>query len=44
MHINGDTVGIEKPDGKCSPNFDADEFLGVFLHQSGFSIKHSRSA
>ena len=34
---------IGKPDGICSPGFVVDEFLGLFLHTSLFSIKHSRS-
>ena len=29
---------------KCSLNFVADEFSGLFLHPSIFSIIHSRSA
>ena len=37
-------VDIEKPDEICSPTFVVDEFLGLFLHLSVFSIKHSRSA
>ena len=37
-------VDIEKPDGICSPDSVVDEFSGLFLHPSNFSIKHSRSA
>ena len=36
--------GIEKPDKICSPTFVVDEFSGLFLHPSIFSIKHSISA
>ena len=42
--LNNDAVDIEKPDGICSPTFDGDEFPGIFLHSSIFSIKHSRCA
>ena len=44
MLLNDDIVDIEKPDGICSPTFDVDEFSGLFLHPSIFSIKHSRFA
>ena len=44
MFLNDDIVDIEKPDGICSINFDVDEFSGLFLYPSAFSIKHSRSA
>ena len=44
MLLNDDIVDIEKPDGICSPTFVVDEFSGLFLHPSIFSIKHSRSA
>ena len=37
MPLNEDIVGIEKP-------FAVDEFSGLFLHPSIFSIIHSRSA
>ena len=30
----------EKPDGICLPNFVVDEFSGLFLDPSIFSIKH----
>ena len=39
IFLNDDIVEIEKPDGKCSPTFDIDEFSGLFLHPSIFSIK-----
>ena len=42
--LNEDIVGIEKPDGICSFTFVVDEFSGLFLHPSIFSIIHSRSA
>ena len=44
MLVNDDIVDIEKPDGICSCIFAADELSGLFLHQSIFSIIHSRSA
>ena len=44
MLLNNDIVNIEKPDGIYSPTFVVDEFSGLFLHISVFSIKHSRSA
>ena len=34
-------LDIEKPDGICSTTFVLDEYLGLFLHPSIFSIKHS---
>ena len=39
-----DIVDIEKPDWICSFTFVVDEFSGLFLHPSIFSIKYSRSA
>ena len=44
MFLNDDIVNIEKPDGICLPTFDVDEFSGLFLHPTIFSINHSRSA
>ena len=44
MLLNKDIVDIEKPDGICSLTYVADEFSGLFLHPSEFSIIHSRSA
>ena len=44
MFLNDDIVDNEKLDKICSPNFDVDEFSGLFLHPSVFSIKHLRSA
>ena len=44
MLLNDDIVDIEKPDGICLLTFVVDEFSGLFLHPSIFSIKHSRSA
>ena len=35
---------IEKPDVICSLTFAVDEFSGLLLHLSVFSIIHSRSA
>ena len=42
--LNGDIVDIEKPDEICSHTFVVNEFSGLFLHPSIFSIIHSRSA
>ena len=44
MLLNEDIVDIEKPDGICSLTFVVDEFSGLYLHPSIFSIIHSRSA
>ena len=44
MIRNEDNVEIEKPDEICLLTFVVDEFSGLFLHPSIFSIKHSRSA
>ena len=44
MILNEDIVEIEKPDGICSLFFVVDEFSGLLLHPSIFSILHSRSA
>ena len=41
--LNDDFADIEKPDGICLATFVVDEFSGLFLHPSVFSIKHSRS-
>ena len=43
MLLNDDIVEIEKPDGICLLNFVVDEFSGIFLHPSIFSIIHSKS-
>ena len=43
MILNEDLVDIEKPDVVCSLTFVLDEFSGLFLHLSIFSIIHSRS-
>ena len=40
MPLNDDVVDIEKPDGIYLPTFVVDEFTGLFLHPSIFSIKH----
>ena len=42
--LNNDTREIEKLDGVCSLTFVADEFSGLILQTSIFSIIHSRSA
>ena len=47
MLLNDVHVDIEKTDrcsGICSPNFAVDEFLGLFLDASDFSITQSVSA
>ena len=44
MLLNYDIVDIEKPDQMRLTTFVADEFSGLFLHPSIFSLKHSRSA
>ena len=41
---NYNIVNIEKPGGICSPNFAVNEFSGLILHSSIFSIKLSRTA
>ena len=43
MLLNDYIVYIKKPDGICSPTFVVDEFSGLFLHSSIFSIKDSGS-
>ena len=43
MLLNEDIVDIEKRDGICSLTIVADEFSGLFLNTSIFSIMHSRS-
>ena len=42
--LNDNIVDIGKPDGTCSLGFVEDEFSGLFLHLSIFSIEHSKSA
>ena len=44
MLLNEDVVDIEKPDGICLLTFVVDQFLGLLLHPSIFSITLSRSA
>ena len=44
MLLNEDMVDIEKHDGMSSFTFVVDEFSGLFLYPSIFSIIHSRSA
>ena len=41
--LNDDTREIEKLDGICSLTFVVDEFSGLILQTSIFSIIHSRS-
>ena len=42
MLVNEDIVDIEKVDGICSLTFVVDEFSGLFLHPSIFSMIHLR--
>ena len=44
VSLNGDIEFTEKADGICSPTFVVDDFSGLLLHPSIFSIKVSRSA
>ena len=44
MLLNEDIVDIEKSDEICSLIFVLDDFSGLFLHPSVFSMKHSISA
>ena len=44
MLLNKDIVNIEKSEVICWLTFAVDEFPGLFLHQSIFSIIHLRSA
>ena len=44
MLLNENFVDIEKPGEMCLPIFVADEFSGMILHPTIFSVKHSRSA
>ena len=44
MLRNDNTVDTEKPDEICWLTFVVDEFSGLFLHPSIFSIIRSRSA
>ena len=40
LFLNEDIVDIEKLNGICLPIFVVDEFSGLFLSESVFSIKH----
>ena len=44
MILNNDIVEFEKNDGISFPTFVVNEFSGLVLHPSIYSIKHSRSA
>ena len=44
MSLNDDIADIEKPDGICLLTFVVNNFSGLFLHMSIFSMKDSRSA
>ena len=44
MLLNKDILDIEKSAGICLLTFVVDEFLGLFLNPSVFTIIHSRSA
>ena len=41
MLLNGNIVDIDTPDEICWLTFFVDEFLGLFLSPSVFSIVHS---
>ena len=41
MLLNDDIGDFKKPNGICSPIFVVDEFSGLFIDPSTFSIKHS---
>ena len=41
MLLNEDILDIAKHDGKCLLTFVVDEFSGLFLHPSMFSVTHS---
>ena len=43
MLLNYNIADIKKPDGICSPTFVVEEFSGLLLHPSIFSIKYLRS-
>ena len=43
MVVNDDIIDIEKPDGICWPAFVVDQFSGLSLHLSFFSVIYSRS-
>ena len=42
--LNNNIVDTEKPNGICWLSYVVDEFSGLYLHPSIFSIIHSRSA
>ena len=42
--VNDDIVGIEKPYEICSLTFFVDDFSGLYLHVSVFTIQDSKSA
>ena len=44
LFLNEDIVGIEKHDRVCSLTFAVDEYSGLYLHPSVFSIIQSRSS
>ena len=44
MSLNDNIVDVEAPDEILSPAFVLDDFSGLFLHPSIFSIKDSRYA
>ena len=43
IYLNNDIVDIEKTDGICLVTFNVDDFSGLFLQTSVFSIKDSKS-
>ena len=42
MSLNDDTVDIKKPDEVCLPTSAVNEFSGLFLFPSVFSLKYLR--
>ena len=44
MFLNEHIVDIEKLNGICSLNFAVEDFSGLLLHPSIFSIIHSKSS
>ena len=43
MYLNGNIVDIEKPDGVYLLTFVVNEFLGLSLHPSIFSMRYQKT-
>ena len=43
MLLNDNIVEMKKAEGICLPTFSVDDFSGLFIHPSIFSIKHTGS-